>query len=100
MRAGGSEILHSKLICIYGYSLTSLIPSVFLGFLPIPYIEVIVLIISVLLSFSIIFKTIWDDVKNFEKSKKYISLGLVIVFQVLLFLLLKFYFLKDLYRIV
>jgi len=92
MRANGSEISYSKIICTYGYSLISLIPAVIISSLQIEYINTLILLISILLSSTIILSTFWEEISKFEKNKKYLSLGLIILFQIILFLSVKFYF--------
>jgi hypothetical protein len=92
MRANGSEVSYSKIICTYGYSLISLIPAVIISSLQIEYLNTLILILSVTLSATLIISTFWEEIGKFEKNKKYLSLGLIILFQVILFLSVKFYF--------
>lgn len=99
MKAFGSEIHYSSVICTYGYSYVSLIPTIIICSIPYSWLQVIILTISLGISGSIILVTLWNEFSQYASKKKYFCLGLVIICQIVLFLFLKFYFLNYIFRV-
>lgn len=92
MRASGSNIEYIHIITTYGYSFISFIPSIILSLVNIWYIQIFFLLTSSIISFSIIFSSLWEEIKEYDNKKKYFCLGLIVSLQIVILLLIRFYF--------
>ena len=82
-------------ICIYGYSFTVLLPLLFLCVIPFEIARYIALGYGLIASTSFLLYNMYKAIENRSGSSKYIVLGLILGCQVLLYMILKFYFFSQ-----
>jgi hypothetical protein len=84
------------ILCIYGYSLTPFIPVMILCSCGIEFIQWIFLVYGFLSSTGFVLINLWLFIENqSEPKKKFALIGFVIFCQIILFLILKFYFFEE-----
>ena len=81
-----------SLICLYGYSLFCLIPVLIICSTGFGWIQWIFLTYAIVNSTAFVLINLWSKIKTLEDKNKYIFLGIFIGGQLILFLILKFYF--------
>lgn len=79
-------------ICIYGYSFTILAPILILCAIPNDLTESIFLIYAFLHSSVFLVYNMWSVIVQKSEKSKYVILGILMGFQCVIYLLLKFYF--------
>ena len=81
-----------SLICLYGYSLFCLIPVLIICSTGFGWIQWIFLTYAIVNSTAFVLINLWSKIRTLEDKNKYIFLGIFIGGQLILFLILKFYF--------
>ena len=81
-----------SLICLYGYSLCCLIPVLILCSTGFGWIQWLFLTYGIANSTAFVLINLWNIIKSLEERNKYIFLGIFGGGQLILFLILKFYF--------
>ena len=79
-------------ICIYGYSYTVLIPIMFVCLVPSVIVKLIVLGYGLVNSTMFLVYNMYKTIDQKAEKSKYVILGIIILFQVILYATLKFYF--------
>ena len=91
----GSNISFILILCIYAYSFTIYIPVMILC-IPIEKFQWIFLFIGVLYSTGFLVINFWNELNKFVDNRKYFVIGIICIFQICLFLILKMKFFKHL----
>jgi hypothetical protein len=91
----GSQINFMIILCIYAYSFTIYAP-VMIIIIPFEKIQGFLLFLAVLSSTIFILVNFFAEMNKYEDNKKYLIIGVIILFQISLFLILKFNFFKKL----
>ena len=86
------EMKYISLVCLYGYSLSCFIPVLFLCSTGFSWLQWILLIYGIGNSTVFILINLWNKIKALEDKSKYIFFGIFGGGQIILFLILKFYF--------
>ena len=86
------EMKYVSLICLYGYSLCCLIPVLIICSTGFGWIQWIFLTYGIANSTAFFLINLWNHIRSLEERKKYIFLGIFVGGQLILFLILKFYF--------
>lgn len=79
-------------VCIYGYSFTILIPVLFFCIIPYEIAKYIALGYGLAASTVFLVYNMYKAIETESGKSKYIILGIIILFQVVLYFVLKFYF--------
>ncbi len=82
-------------ICIYGYSYTVLIPILFLCIIPFELFKVLLLAYGLISSTVFLVYNMYKVIEQKSGNSKYIVLGLIIGCQVVMYMMLKFYFFAE-----
>lgn len=82
-------------LCLYGYSFVILIPILFLCMIPSNLAEFILLIYYTIHSSAFLLFNMWNLISEKAPKAKYVMLGILGGFQLILFFALKFYFFKN-----
>ena len=90
----GSDATFILILCIYSYSFTIYIPIMILC-IPIEKLQWVLLFIGVLHSTGFLLINFWNELNKFIDNRKYFLLGIICIFQICLFLLLKLKFFKH-----
>jgi len=91
----GSQINFMIILCIYAYSFTIYAP-VMIIIIPFEKIQGFLLFLAVLSSTIFIIVNFLAEMNKYEDNKKYLVIGVIVLFQISLFLILKFNFFKKL----
>ena len=91
----GSQINFMIILCIYGYSFTIYAPIMII-IIPFEKIQGFLLFLAVLSSTIFIIVNFLAEMNKYEDNKKYLVIGVIVLFQISLFLILKFNFFKKL----
>ena len=91
----GSQTNFMIILCIYAYSFTIYAP-VMIVIIPFEKIQGFLLFLAVLSSTIFILVNFFAEMNKYEDNKKYLIIGVIILFQISLFLILKFNFFKKL----
>jgi hypothetical protein len=83
------------ILCIYGYSFTIYAPIMII-IIPFEKIQGFLLFLAVLSSTIFIIVNFLAEMNKYEDNKKYLVIGVIVLFQISLFLILKFNFFKKL----
>ena len=86
------DMKYISLVCLYGYSLCCFIPVLFLCSTGFSWLQWILLIYGIGNSTGFILINLWNKIKGLEDKSKYIFLSILGGGQIILFLILKFYF--------
>ena len=92
----GGKIHIASIICIYGYSYTIFLPITIICSIPSQILQWIFLGYSIISSGSLIIISIGKSISEIQKGKKVAIIIIIIIFQLVLFCVLKFYFFKHL----
>ena len=92
------EVSYIENICIYGYSFTILAPVMLLCLIPIEIVKWVALGYGLFHSTMFLVYNMYKTIEEKAEKSKYVILGLIIVFQVALYLVMKFYFFSSLYE--
>lgn len=95
MKVFGSNTSYPCALCIYGYSLSVFIPIIIIcssGFIVVQWVCLIYGCVS---STSFLLINYWKELSNQISRRKYWVIGITVLFQLGLFLMLKFYFFKS-----
>ena len=79
-------------ICIYGYSFTILLPLLFICVAPYEIVKLAALGYGLAASIVFLVYNMYKAIEDQPGKSKYIVLGLIVVFQIVLYFVLKFYF--------
>ena len=90
----GSDTSFILILCIYSYSFTIYIPIMILC-IPIEQLQWVLLFIGVLHSTGFLLINFWNELDKFVDNRKFFVLGVICIFQICLFLLLKIKFFKH-----
>jgi hypothetical protein len=90
----GSNTPFILILCTYSYSFSIYIPIMILC-IPIEKLQWILLFIGVLQSTGFLLINLWKEIDKFVDNRKYFVLGIICIFQICLFLLLKLKFFKH-----
>ena len=90
----GSKTSFILILCTYSYSFSIYIPIMILC-IPIEKLQWILLFIGVLQSTGFLLINLWKEIDKFVDNRKYFVLGIICIFQICLFLLLKLKFFKH-----
>ena len=80
-------------ICIYGYSFTVLAPVMFICIIPYEIVKIIALAYGLISSTAFLVYNMYKSIEEKAEKSKYVILVLIVGFQAILYLTLKFYFL-------
>jgi hypothetical protein len=86
------DMKYVSLICLYGYSLCCLIPVLILCSTGFGWIQWIFLTYGIANSSAFVLINLWNTIRSLEERNKYIFLGIFGAGQLILFLILKYYF--------
>jgi len=86
------DMKYVSLICLYGYSLTCLVPVLILCSTGFAWIQWLLLMYGICNSTAFVLINLWNIINELEKKNKYTLLGILAGGQFILFLILKFYF--------
>ena len=92
----GGKIAIPHIICIYGYSYTIFLPIIIICSIPSQVLQWVFLGYAILSSSSLIIMSIAKSITDVKKGKKIALIIIIIIFQLILFGMLKFYFFKHL----
>ncbi|CEF60393.1 Hypothetical protein SRAE_X000213100 [Strongyloides ratti] len=88
---------YMEILCTYGYNLTILVPISILYHFNFSFWRISLIIISVVITFTILYGTFWPALKNFEKKNEaLIVMALILILQFAVITLLKVYYLDTL----
>ena len=90
----GSNTSFILILCIYAYSFTIYIPVMILC-IPIEKLQWAFLLIGVLHSTGFLVVNFWNELNKFVDNRKYFVIGIICIFQICLYLLLKIKFFKH-----
>ena len=86
------EMKYVTLICLYGYSFSCFIPVLILCSTGFGWVQWLFLTYGIANSTAFVLINLWNQIKTMEEKNKYIFLGILGGGQIILFLILKFYF--------
>ena len=86
------DMKYVSLICLYGYSLCCLIPVLIICSTGFGWIQWIFLTYGIANSSAFVLINLWNTIRSLEERNKYIFLGIFGAGQLILFLILKYYF--------
>ena len=86
------EMKYVSLVCLYGYSLTCFIPVLIICSSGFAWIQWLFLLYGIGNSTAFVLLNLWSQINSLDDKKKYIFLGIFASGQLILFLILKFYF--------
>ena len=92
----GGKINTAPIICIYGYSYTIFLPITIICSIPSQILQWVLLGYAILSSSSLIIMSISKYLSEISKGKKIALIIIIIIFQLIIFGVLKFYFFKHL----
>ena len=92
----GGKINIAPVICVYGYSYTIFLPITIICSIPSQLLQWIFLGYAILSSSSLIIMSISKSISEITKGKKIAIVIIIIIFQLIIFGVLKFYFFKHL----
>jgi hypothetical protein len=92
----GGKINVAPVICVYGYSYTIFLPITIICSIPSQILQWIFLSYAIVSSSSLIIISIGKSITQITKGKKVAIIVIIIIFQLVLFCVLKFYFYKHL----
>ena len=92
MKAFGTEITIVSVICTYGYSFSVFIPAAIICVIPNNIVQWVILAYATFSSTSLLVVSYWKELGKYVDKKRYVIIGIVLIFQVGLFLLFKLYF--------
>ena len=92
----GGKINIAPIICIYGYSYTIFLPITIICSIPSQILQWVLLGYAILSSSSLIIMSISKSLSEVTKGKKIALTIIIIIFQLIIFGVLKFYFFKHL----
>ncbi len=90
----GSNTPFILILCTYSYSFSIYIPIMILC-IPIEKLQWVLLFIGVLQSTGFLIINLWKEIDKFVDNRKYFVLGIICIFQIFLFLILKLKFFKH-----
>ena len=85
-------------LCIYGYSFTVLVPILFICLVPLEIVKYIALGYGLVVSIVFLVYNIYKTIEEKAEKSKYVVLGIIVIFQLILYFTLKFYFFSSLYE--
>ena len=91
----GGKINIAPVICVFGYSYTIFLPITIICIIPSQVLHWITLGYAILSSSSLIIMSISRTISNISKGKKIALIVIIIIFQLTIFFVLKFYFFKH-----
>ena len=92
----GGKINIAPVICVFGYSYTIFLPITIICVIPSQILHWIFLSYAILSSSSLIIMSISKTISDISKGKKIAIIVIIIIFQLVIFGVLKFYFFKHL----
>ena len=92
----GGKINVAPVICVYGYSYTVFLPITIICSIPSQLLQWIFLAYAIVSSSSLVIISIGKSIAQITKGKKVAIIVIIIIFQLILFCVLKFYFFKHL----
>ena len=92
----GGKINIAPVICVFGYSYTIFLPITIICVIPSQILHWIFLGYAILSSSSLIIMSISKTISDISKGKKIAIIVIIIIFQLVIFGVLKFYFFKHL----
>ena len=92
----GGKINIAPVICVFGYSYTIFLPITIICVIPSQILHWIFLGYAILSSSSLIIMSISKTISDISKGKKIAIIVIIIIFQLIIFGVLKFYFFKHL----
>ena len=92
----GGKASIARIICLYGYSYTIFLPITIICSIPSQLLQWIFLGYAILSSSSLIIMSISKSISEIPKGKKIAIIIIIIIFQLIIFGVLKFYFFKHL----
>ena len=90
----GSKLNVASVICVYGYSYTVFLPITIICSIPSQLLQWLLLAYALISSSSLVIMSIGKSLSEITKGKK-IAIIIIIIFQFILFCVLKFYFFKK-----
>ena len=90
----GSNVSFVLILCIYSYSFTIYIPIMILC-IPVEKLQWIFLLFAILHSTTFLLINFWNELNKFIDSRKYFILGIICIFQICLYIILKIKFFKH-----
>jgi hypothetical protein len=91
----GAKLNMAPVICVYGYSTTIFLPITIICSVPSSILQWILLGYGIISSSSLIIMSIAKSLSEIKKGKKIAIIVIIIIFQLVLFCVLKFYFFKH-----
>ena len=91
----GGKINIAPVICVFGYSYTIFLPITIICIIPSQVLHWITLGYAILSSSSLIIMSISRTISDISKGKKIALIVIIIIFQLTIFFVLKFYFFKH-----
>ena len=91
----GSKLNVAPVICIYGYSYTVFLPITIICSIPSQLLQWLLLVYALISSSSLVIMSIGKSLSEITKGKKIAIIIIIIIFQFILFGVLKFYFFKK-----
>ena len=90
----GSDTSFILILCIYSYSFTIYIPIMILC-IPVEKLQWIFLLSAILHSTTFLLINFWNELNKFIDSRKYFIFGIICIFQICLYIILKIKFFKH-----
>ena len=91
----GAKLNVAPVICVYGYSYTIFLPITIICSIPSQLLQWILLGYAIISSSSLVIMSIGKSLAEIKKGKKIAIIVIIIIFQFILFCVLKFYFFKH-----
>ena len=91
----GSKLNVASVICVYGYSYTVFLPITIICSIPSQLLQWLLLAYALISSSSLVIMSIGKSLSEITKGKKIAIIIIIIIFQFILFCVLKFYFFKK-----
>ena len=91
----GSKLNVASVICVYGYSYTVFLPITIICSIPSQLLQWLLLSYALISSTSLVIMSIGKSLSEITKGKKIAIIIIIIIFQFILFCVLKFYFFKK-----
>ena len=91
----GSKLNVAPVICVYGYSYTVFLPITIICSIPSQLLQWLLLAYALISSSSLVIMSIGKSLSEITKGKKIAIIIIIIIFQFILFCVLKFYFFKK-----
>ena len=88
-----NNFTYINVLCVFGYSLVSLVPATLICIIPISYIQQIVIIVALIISFSIVYNCFGSILSILPLKKRYLSYGIVFIFYTTIYFYYNYYFL-------